>query len=97
MTADNAPDGPSGGLAAREVCQILREVVFERRTMTKVGSQTWDEVYTCHFIVDVEGWRIPPLPVSNYAGTPSSSSIVGLFDLKGVAKNVSLFLFCSKV
>ncbi|MDC6379805.1 hypothetical protein BW687_006370 [Pseudomonas graminis] len=45
-------------LTAREVCQVLREVVFERQTMTKLGSQTWDEVYTCHFIVDVEGWRI---------------------------------------
>lgn len=58
MTVDNAPDGPSGGLTARDVCQVLREVVFERRTMTKVGSQTWDEVYACHFVIDVEGWRI---------------------------------------
>ena len=26
--------------------------------MAKVGSMTWDEVYTCHLILDVEGWRI---------------------------------------
>ncbi|WP_145127513.1 hypothetical protein [Pseudomonas sp. URMO17WK12:I11] len=26
--------------------------------MTKPGAQTWDEVYACHFEVDVEGWRI---------------------------------------
>lgn len=49
---------PVLALTARDVCQILREVVFERRTIAKVGKQTWDEVYACHFIVDVEGWRI---------------------------------------
>lgn len=58
MTAGNVLDSPSGTLTAREVCQVLREVVFERRVMTKVGTQTWDEVYACHFIVDVEGWLI---------------------------------------
>jgi probable phosphoglycerate mutase len=58
MTPDNVSKNPSGILTAREVCQVLREVIFERRTMTKVGAQTWDEVYACHFIVDVEGWRI---------------------------------------
>jgi len=26
--------------------------------MSKVGSQTWDDVYACHFVVDIEGWRI---------------------------------------
>lgn len=26
--------------------------------MSKVGSRAWDEDYACHFIVDVEGWRI---------------------------------------
>lgn len=58
MTADNASGSPQNALTAREVCQVLREVVFERRAMTKVGSQTWDEVYACHFVVDVGGWRI---------------------------------------
>ena len=47
-----------GSLNSRELCQGLREVVLERRTITKVGAQAWDEVYACHFVVDVEGWRI---------------------------------------
>ena len=58
MAADESTGSCLGSLSSREVCQVLREVVFERRTMTKVGIQTWDEVYACHFIIDVEGWRI---------------------------------------
>ncbi|WP_437128629.1 DUF7693 family protein [Pseudomonas antarctica] len=45
-------------LSAREVCQILREVTFERRTMTKVSQASWDEIYAGHFVMSVEGWRI---------------------------------------
>ncbi|WP_441344154.1 DUF7693 family protein [Pseudomonas prosekii] len=45
-------------LSAREVCQVLREVTFERRTMTKVSQTSWDETYAGHFVVSVEGWRI---------------------------------------
>lgn len=45
-------------LSAREVCQILREVTFERRTMTKASQASWDEIYAGHFVVSVEGWRI---------------------------------------
>lgn len=45
-------------LSAREVCQVLREVTFERRTITKVGHASWDEVYAGHFVVSVEGWHI---------------------------------------
>ncbi|NIF29457.1 hypothetical protein F3J44_24200 [Pantoea sp. Tr-811] len=51
-------DVPPSTLTAREVCQVLREVVLGRRTMTKVGSQSWVQLYACHFEVDVEGWRI---------------------------------------
>ena len=51
-------DKPVPALTARDVYQVLREVTFGRRTMTKVGAQAWNEVYACHFIVDVEGWRI---------------------------------------
>ena len=58
MAADEATGSCLGSLSSREVCEVLREVVFERRTMLEVGTQTWDEVYACHFIVDVEGWRI---------------------------------------
>lgn len=45
-------------LSAKEVCEVLREVTLGRRSRKKVGTQGWDEVYTCHFVVDVEGWRI---------------------------------------
>lgn len=58
MTDDESFENTQGLLTAREVCQVLREVTFERRTMTRIGTQSWDEVYACHFVVDVEGWRI---------------------------------------
>jgi hypothetical protein len=45
-------------ISAREVCQLLREVIFERRSMTRVGKTSWDEIYAGHFVVSVEGWRI---------------------------------------
>lgn len=45
-------------LSTREVCQILREVTFERRTMTKVSQASWAEIYAGHFVVSVEGWWI---------------------------------------
>lgn len=45
-------------LSAREVCQVLREVTFERRTMTKLGQKSWDEVYAGHFLVDIDGWQV---------------------------------------
>lgn len=51
-------EGTAGELSAREVCQVLREVTFERRTMTRVGKTSWDDIYAGHFVVSVEGWRI---------------------------------------
>ncbi|OAJ49617.1 hypothetical protein ALQ29_02939 [Pseudomonas marginalis pv. marginalis] len=45
-------------LSAREVCQVLREVTFERRTITKVSQASWDEIYAGHFVVSVDGWRL---------------------------------------
>lgn len=45
-------------ISARDVCQVLREVTFERRTMTRVGQQSWEKVYTGHFLVDIDGWQI---------------------------------------
>lgn len=58
MSEHNRHDIPSGALKARDVSQVLREVVFGRRTMTKIGSQSSQKVYACHFEVDVDGWRI---------------------------------------
>ena len=45
-------------LSAREVCQVLREVTFERRAMTKVGQTSWGDISTGHFVVNVDGWQI---------------------------------------
>lgn len=50
--------GTAGELSAREVCQLLREVTFERLVITKVGQLSWDEVYAGHFVVSIEGWHI---------------------------------------
>ncbi len=58
MTLDDCADTSLGALTAREVFQVLREVVLGCRTMTKVGNQSWEQLYACHFEVDVEGWRI---------------------------------------
>ncbi|WP_459170764.1 DUF7693 family protein [Pseudomonas veronii] len=45
-------------LSARDVCQVLREVTFERRTMTKVGLPSRGEISAGHFVVNVDGWQI---------------------------------------
>jgi len=45
-------------LSAREVSQALREAIFGRAVMSKVGHESWDEIYAGHFLVDVGGWRI---------------------------------------
>jgi len=58
MTLGYCDDTSLGAVTAREVCQVLREVVLGRRAMSKVGSQSWEQLYACHFEIDVEGWRI---------------------------------------
>ncbi|KRP49852.1 phosphoglycerate mutase [Pseudomonas poae] len=45
-------------LSAREVSQVLREVIFGRRAMSKVGRESWDEIYAGHFQINVDGWEI---------------------------------------
>lgn len=40
-------------LGAREVCQLLREVTFERRVMVKVDANDAGRV-----IVDIDGWIV---------------------------------------
>lgn len=44
MVFDDCDDSSPTKLTAREVSQVLREVVLGRRTMAKIGVQTWDEV-----------------------------------------------------
>jgi hypothetical protein len=58
MDRDERTSDLASPLTTKEVCQVLREITLGSRFMVKVGRQTWDEVYACHFIVDVEGWRI---------------------------------------
>ncbi|TNB90430.1 hypothetical protein FHJ31_00515 [Pseudomonas sp. Fig-3] len=52
------PTDTATHLSAREVCQVLRDVIFERHTMKKVGHQSWDEIYAGHLLVNVDGWRL---------------------------------------
>jgi len=52
------PCEPTRALAAREVCQVLRDAIFGRRTMISVCSQTWDELNAGMFMIDVEGWSM---------------------------------------
>jgi hypothetical protein len=58
MTLDDGDRPTNPSLSAREVSQALREVIFGRRHMSKVGTHTWDEVYASHFVIDIDGWRI---------------------------------------
>jgi broad specificity phosphatase PhoE len=51
-------ESTAGELSAREVCQVLREVTFERRMMTKVHQASWDEVCAGHFLIDIDGWQV---------------------------------------
>lgn len=48
----------AAALSAREVSQVLREAIFGRSVMSKVGQQSWAHVYSGHFQVDVDGWRM---------------------------------------
>ena len=45
-------------LFAREVSQVLREAIFGRTVMSKVGHESWDEIYAGHFQINVDGWEI---------------------------------------
>lgn len=45
-------------LSAREVSQVLREAIFGRAVMSKVGHESWDEIYAGRFQINVDGWEI---------------------------------------
>ncbi|TDV43280.1 broad specificity phosphatase PhoE [Pseudomonas graminis] len=45
-------------LSAREIVQVLREVTFEQRTMSRVGTASWAEIHGGHFLVDIDGWQV---------------------------------------
>ncbi|WP_426131540.1 DUF7693 family protein [Pseudomonas sp. DWP1b1] len=48
----------AAALSAREVSQVLREAIFGRSVMSKVGQQSWAHIHSGHFQVDVDGWRM---------------------------------------
>ena len=50
--------GECSALSARDVSQLLREVIFGRERMTTPNVQPWDDVYAGHFIVNVDGHQI---------------------------------------
>jgi len=56
--ADIVIGNTAAELSAREVSQVLREAIFGRCVMSKVGHESWDEVYAGHFHVSIKGWRI---------------------------------------
>jgi hypothetical protein len=58
MTLDDGDEPTKPCLTAREVAQVLREVVFGRSTMNRSCVQTWDEIYAGYFHVNVNGWHI---------------------------------------
>jgi hypothetical protein len=58
MTGDEMTSSNRLRLTAREVTQALREVIFGRQQMSKVGKLTWDEVCASQFVIDIDGWRI---------------------------------------
>lgn len=58
LSSDHPAPPPEQALSPREVYQVLKDVALGTRTMTKVGSLSWDEVYACHFEVDIDGWRL---------------------------------------
>jgi hypothetical protein len=56
-------DGDGNGdalpaLTAREVGQVLREVVFERRKMSRVDSTILEQAHTNRAVVAVDGWLV---------------------------------------
>lgn len=56
--AGSISDRTAAELSSREVCQVVREVTLERRTMTTVGQASWEGGYAGHFLVDIDGWQI---------------------------------------
>ncbi len=45
-------------LTAQDVCQVLRDIILERRTMERACKQSWDEVFAGLFHIEVEGWHL---------------------------------------
>lgn len=37
---------------------MLREAIFGRSVMSKVGHESWDEIHAGHFYVSVDDWKM---------------------------------------
>ncbi|PMQ11551.1 putative phosphoserine phosphatase 2 [Pseudomonas sp. AD21] len=55
---DSASENTAAELSAREVSQVLREAIFGRSVMSKVGHESWDEIYSGHFQINVDDWQM---------------------------------------
>jgi hypothetical protein len=45
-------------LTAQDVCQLLRDIILERRTVRRACAQSWDEVFAGLVHIEVEGWHL---------------------------------------
>jgi hypothetical protein len=45
-------------LTAREVCQVLTDVVLGKRIMTRSSMQSWSEIYHGLMPVEIDGWQL---------------------------------------
>ncbi len=54
----NVSENTAAELSAREVSQVMREAIFGRSVISKVGHESWDEIYAGHFQINVDGWEM---------------------------------------
>jgi len=64
MAFDNSETNFLAALTATELNQVLREVTLGGRAMARAGNQTWNEVYACHFVVDIDRGALPFTTIS---------------------------------
>jgi hypothetical protein len=50
---DHSTDKATAPIAARDVCQLLREVIFGRLAMVRIAGGE-----ACRYVVDIDGWQI---------------------------------------
>ncbi|OXR39487.1 hypothetical protein PSJE_00350 [Pseudomonas jessenii] len=48
----------TSSLTAREVCQVLTDVVLGKRIMMRSSTQSWSEIYHGLMSVEIDGWRL---------------------------------------
>jgi hypothetical protein len=56
--AGRVSENAAAELSARAVSQMLREAIFGRSVMSKVGHESWDEIHAGHFYVRVDDWKM---------------------------------------